>query len=76
MNRLELSQIENIGPKTKRILEPNEMQWCLFQLNAPNSCRFKFKLQDDNAFNHNVYADTSQIDCEPVLHSVDDGSNF
>lgn len=39
--------------------------------------RFKFKLQDDSAqFNHSIIVDVMYIDNHPVLHVVDEATNF
>lgn len=76
MKLLKRSTLENIGSGTRRILEAIEKHCDPCQRYAQKPRRFKFTLRDDKDFNHTVYVDIFYIESKPVLHVVDEATNF
>lgn len=46
------------------------------QTNGKAPGRFKFTLKDDNDFNHTIFIDVFYLDNKPVIHMVDEATNF
>lgn len=76
INLLERSEVDSVTPETRVILL-DIMRTCVAcQTYAQKPRRFKFTLRDDKDFNHTVYADIFYIDAKPILHVVDEATNY
>lgn len=76
MKLLQSSEIFDIGPDTKHVLEDIERKFDPCQTYPQKLRRFKFLLRDDKEFNHSIYADMFYIDGKSVPHVVDEAINF
>lgn len=76
INLLERSEIQHLGPETRKILKGIKRTCDPCQSYAQKPRRFKFTLRDDKDFNHTIYADIFYIEVKPVLHIVDEATYF
>lgn len=63
-------------PETRKILLDMMRRCVACQTYAQKPRRFKFTLQNDKEFNHTVYADVFYIDAKPILHIVNEATNY
>lgn len=76
MKVLERSEIEYVGADTRKLLKNVERNCSSCQIYAQRPRRFKFTLKDDKEFTHILYADIFCIDAKPIMHVVDEATNF
>lgn len=76
MKLLQRAELPDVGPETRKVLEKIERSCEPCQIYAQKPRRFKFTLREDKDFNHSIYADVFYIDGKPVLHVVDEATNF
>ena len=62
--------------ETRQTLEAISRECELCQRNAQAPRRFKFALHDDKQFNSTIYVDVLYINGRPVLHVVDEATNY
>lgn len=75
-NLLQRAKPGEVNAETRAELESIIRHCEACQLYAQKPRRFKFSLRDDVDFNHSVYVDTMFIEGKPVLHVVDEATNY
>lgn len=76
MNFLKRADENNLKSNTRSILQNIVKSCTACQLYAQKPRRFKFTIRENKEFNHTVYVDIFYIDNHPILHVVDEATNY
>ena len=76
-NLLRRARPDEVDHDTRKTLEAIVRHCQACQLYAQKPHRFKFSLRDNDVdFNHSIYVDILYIDGRPMLHVVDEATNY
>lgn len=75
-NLLDRADIEHVNSENRKGLRSIEQECSACQLFAQRPRRFKFKIRKYIDFNHSIWVDVFYIEKKPILHVVDEATNY